>query len=737
MKKIIYFLSALALLSVSSCVEESQFNQEQGGEVRTINVVGPESIAFEPVTGMSQTKATIVENGSALKFNWVIGDTLGIFPNKGNQVEFPISAAEGSTSASFDGGGWSLRNNASYAAYYPFSVWNYHRDNETILLDYSGQVQDGNGSYAHLSAYDFLASVQTTPLNGSVTFNMERQGSILYIDIVVPEPETITSLVVSCDEAIFVEKASLDISGSSPVVTPVETVETLTLSFTNTATTTANETVRAYMAVQPLDFSDKVVTATLVTESGSYTAPVTSRVVNKGKAAFLRFSDDFTPVNIEFADAEVKRICVENWDTNGDGELSYKEAAAVTDLGNVFRASSENPNQFTAFEELQYFTGLSEIGDYAFQYCTELQNVVLPNTIERIGECAFYNCKKLCDIIFPETLEVIERDVFFFCESIKTIRIPKNVSYIHHHAFYYYCGFTEMVVDEDNQYYCAQDDVLFDKAMTKLICYPRAKPDTYYTVPDGVTTIGSCAFFASDNLTRISFPETLRIIENSAISGVRLTEVNLPEGLIEIGSDALFCYKLSSIHIPASVSKIGRGIGRGHSLQEITVDSANTIYQDIDGVLYDHTGKTLIEYPAGRKGTYIVPETVTSISSDAFSNRSKLEGIILNEGLVEVGSHAFSYCDALTSITIPSSVRSIGDAAFYDCDNLTKINVNIQTPFAIGGSEFSYTNNCPIYVPNESVEAYKTTYGWSAYADRIFGIDVEGSVVGPGVENPD
>ena len=336
MKSLIRFSAVLALLSVSSCIEETQFRQEQDGEVRTINVVGPESIVFEPVTVMSQTKATIVEDGSALKFNWVIGDTLGIFPNKGNQVEFPISATEGSTSASFDGGGWSLRNNASYAAYYPFSVWNYHRDNETILLDYSGQVQDGNGSYAHLSAYDFLASVQTTPLNGSVTFNMERQGSILYIDIVVPEPETITSLTVSCDEAIFVEKASLDISGSSPVVTPLETVETLTLSFTNTATTSANETVRAYMAVQPLDFSDKVVTATLVTESGSYTAPVTSRVVNKGKAAFLRFSDDFTPVNIEFADAEVKRICVENWDTNGDGELSYKEAAAVTDLG-VYR----------------------------------------------------------------------------------------------------------------------------------------------------------------------------------------------------------------------------------------------------------------------------------------------------------------------------------------------------------------------------------------------------------------
>ncbi len=734
MKKIIYFLSALALLSVSSCVEESQFNQEQGGEVRTINVVGPESIAFEPVTVMSQTKATIVENGSALKFNWVIGDTLGIFPNKGNQVEFPISAAEGSTSASFDGGGWSLRNNASYAAYYPFSVWNYHRDNETILLDYSGQVQDGNGSYSHLSAYDFLASVHTTPLNGSVTFNMERQGSILYIDIVVPEPETITSLVVSCDESIFVEKASLDISGSSPVVTPVETVETLTLSFTNTATTTANETVRAYMAVQPLDFSDKVVTATLVTESGSYTAPVTSRVVNKGKAAFLRFSDDFTPVNIEFADAEVKRICVENWDTNGDGELSYKEAAAVTDLGTVF----EENNTITTFEELQYFTGLSEIGEYAFNYCTELQNVVLPNTIERIGEHAFAGCEKLCDVIFPETLEVIESNAFSFCELIKTIRIPKNVSYIDHTAFYFYCGFTEMVVDEDNQYYCAQNDVLFDKSMTKLICYPPAKPDTYYSVPDGVATIGECAFYSAENLTQIFFPTSLKIIESYAFTFAGFTELKLPDGLLVIGEGAFqACHALTSIHIPASVSEIGRGIGQGVHLQEITVDSANTIYQDIDGVLYDHTGKTLIEYPTGREGTYIVPENVTSISSDAFLQRNNLTEIILNEGLVDISSHAFLNCTGLTEVTIPSSVSSIGSMAFYDCDNLTKINVNIQTPFAISESVFANTNNCPIYVPNESLEAYKTTQGWSAYADRIFGIDVEGSVVGPGVENPD
>ena len=290
------FLTVAILLVVYGCTVETLSGYDEEGEVQTITVKGPAPINFKAIAGNIQTKGTSVRDDEALVFNWAIGDTLGIFPNKGNQVEFPISAKSGDTSASFDGGGWALRNNASYAAYYPFSVWNYHRNNETILLDYSGQVQNGNGSFAHLSAYDYLASNKTSPENSAVTFQMERQGAILYIDIVVPAPSTITALEISCDEAIFVEKASLDISGDEPVVKPVETKESLTLSFKNTETTVSNETVRAYMAVQPVDFSDKTVTATLYTSNGSYSAQVVSREVKKGSAAFLRFAGDAVAV---------------------------------------------------------------------------------------------------------------------------------------------------------------------------------------------------------------------------------------------------------------------------------------------------------------------------------------------------------------------------------------------------------------------------------------------------------
>ena len=732
MRKAIYCCAVLAFFSISACVEEETYpNQDITGEVQTVTVIGPETIEFEPITGNAPTRGTSVDNGTALNFNWVVGDTLGIFPNKGNQVEFPISSAEGS-SASFDGGGWALRNNSSYAAYYPFSVWNYHRDNEKILLDYSGQVQDGNGSFSHLSAYDYLASVKTTPVNSSITFNMERQGSILYIDIVVPEAETIRELVVSCDEDIFVEKAYLDISGESPVVTPVKMSSTLTLSFENTATTEADETVRAYMAVHPLDFSDKTVTATLVTESGSYTAPVTSRVVNKGKAAFLRFSDDFTPVNIDFADAEVKRLCVENWDTDGDEELSYKEAAAVTDLGEVFRENKV----ITTFNELEYFTGLTEIGKYAFYYCTELQSVVLPNTVEKIGYHAFDRCS-ITHIDLPESLLEIHSTAF---SSLVTVNIPKNVRFIctsdiHLDSSatpFYCCPLVEITVDADNQHYCAVDGVLFDKSMTELICYPEKKEGVSYSVPDGVIVIGDCAFYSTE-LTNISFPESLQVIEHAAFRYAReLVEINLPEGLVEIGSEAFeACDALTSITIPSSVTTMEYAICNASNLQEFIVAPSNTYFKAVDGVLMNYDGTKIVNYPTGKVGAYTVPQEVTSIGHSAFQYACGIDELILDEGIVEIDGYALFGCLGLKEIVFPASPVEVGPS-WFECPNVESVTFKSDTPVSYPGL---LADNCSIYVPNDAVETYKSA--WSEYADRIFGIEVEGSVVGPGTENPD
>ena len=107
--------------------------------------------------------------------------------------------------------------------------------------------------------------------------------------------------------------------------------------------------------------------------------------------------------NITFADANVKDLCVANWDTNGDGELSYDEAATVTSLGEVFRSNSS----ISSFEELQYFVGLSAIGNFAFYRCTGLTTVEIPNSVTSIGEYSFYGCTSLTSIELPYSVTYI------------------------------------------------------------------------------------------------------------------------------------------------------------------------------------------------------------------------------------------------------------------------------------------------------------------------------------------
>jgi hypothetical protein len=91
---------------------------------------------------------------------------------------------------------------------------------------------------------------------------------------------------------------------------------------------------------------------------------------------------------INFADENVKSICVKNWDINGDGELSTEEAAVVTDIGMIFRSNHD----ITSFEELEYFTGLTSIGSSAFRFCNALTSITIPNNVTSIGSSAFAYC---------------------------------------------------------------------------------------------------------------------------------------------------------------------------------------------------------------------------------------------------------------------------------------------------------------------------------------------------------
>ena len=153
------------------------------------------------------------------------------------------------------------------------------------------------------------------------------------------------------------------------------------------------------------------------------------------------------------------------------------------------------------------------------------------------------------------------------------------------------------------------------------------------------------------------------------------------------------------------------------------LDSVSQItYQIIDDVRQDTVQAT---YTFDTLGEHTVKYKFdgTSIASNAFWACRGLTSVTIPNSVTSIGNLAFSDCIRLTSVTIPNSVTSIGYTAFYNCSALTSVTIEATTPPTLGNSSaFKNTNNCPIYVPSESLEAYRQATNWSALADRITAI---------------
>lgn len=173
-----------------------------------------------------------------------------------------------------------------------------------------------------------------------------------------------------------------------------------------------------------------------------------------------------------------------------------------------------------------------------------------------------------------------------------------------------------------------------------------------YTVASGEVTISDCNTDADGN-----------VIIPSSIEGMPVVGIKV---------NAFFaCRYIDSVDIPASVSSIGVAPFEDCSeLLAINVSPSNPNYSSVDGVLFDKTIETLIEFPHGKSGTYIIPNTVKLIEYFAFSDSDLLTGVVLPSGLETVGRYAFYRCELLDNVTIPSTVSLIREYAFSGCKSL-------------------------------------------------------------------
>lgn len=148
----------------------------------------------------------------------------------------------------------------------------------------------------------------------------------------------------------------------------------------------------------------------------------------------------------------------------------------------------------------------------------------------------------------------------------------------------------------------------------------------------------------------------------------------------------------------------------------ITADMLKGVTSIGSNAFYDYLSLTNVK----------IPNNVTSIGSQAFYNCRKLKSVKIPNSVTSIGGQAFEFCFSLVSVEIPNSVTSIDREAFYNCSGLISLTVKAATPPTLGDYAFKYTNAAlVIYVPSESVDAYKAANNWSTYADKIQAIPSE------------
>ena len=312
---------------------------------------------------------------------------------------------------------------------------------------------------------------------------------------------------------------------------------------------------------------------------------------------------------------------------------------------------------------------VTSIGNYAFQKCSGLTTVSIPNSVTSIGNYAFQKCSGLTSVSIPNSVTSIGEHAFSECSYLTSATIGKSVKRINSYTIYNCSNLTS---------------VTMGNSVTQIGMYAFSGCIglTSITLSESVTSIGDYAFYGCSDLVSINIPNSVTVIGKYAFCDCSdLVSINIPNSVTSIGKYAFAYTPLSSVFIPESVNSIGEGAFR---------------------------------YCTNLKSVNI-PNSMTKIEYQTFDGCWNLISVNLGNSVTNIGDWAFNYCNELPSITIPKSVKNIGSYAL-SCSRLTSITCEAIVPPVCASNSFQKFN-IPLFVPANSINAYKAASVWRDFTN--------------------
>lgn len=480
--------------------------------------------------------------------------------------------------------------------------------------------------------------------------------------------------------------------GVDPVVELQEGAgETITLNCESGVSIGDNvETATEFWFVVPAQTFEGGFTINITTAEGSVMTKTTNNKVVISRNAILPMEAfEFAATN----GPSSKQI----WYTNGSTTepiTPYKS--------NVFGANIVS-NTYDSTKECWVITfdaNVTSIGENAFQFCYDLEEMIIPNSVVSIGSYAFNNCSALSHIEIPNSVTTIGSYAFNGCKSLTNVDLPDGLTVISDHLF----NFCNLLAEVD-----IPATVKTIDAYAFNFCYALAD----IQIPEDVTSIGDYAFNGCEKLAEITIPSSVLSLGSSAFNNCeKLADVYCkPATPPTLGNDRVFGgnadgrkiyvpYKSYYDYVGAAVWSnyepdiVAYDYEKGQVVEPESVKSNQIWYTATAKVELQTTGHEYDPQVVSNEWNSVSGRGVITFDADitsvyGFIGKTALTSVTLPEGVTSICASAFQGCSNLTSINIPEGVEQIFDYAFTNCTNLAEIILPDALEY-VGVQSFAY-----------------------------------------------